>query len=275
MQEVWGEKRSRFKKIVIDNKVDFLMIQETKKDVSTENFVQSLWGSRKFEFTEVDAAGMSGGLMCIWNPEVFAVEGICSGRNFIIISGFILNSFPCVFANVYGPCQCSERLKVWESLINRRFSFPNPWCVGGDFNEIRNLGERQGSSIRDRGMYDFNSFIDSLELIDLPLLGRKFTWENSVNATKWSRLDRFLIHSEWLSRFNWKQWGLGRVLSDHCPIILKVDSRDWGPKPFRFLNAWTLHPKFKMVVKEFWESSDIQGWAGFRVARKLKGLKGC
>lgn len=145
--------------------------------------------------------------------------------------------------------------------------------MGGDFNEIRNLGERQGSSNRDKGMADFNDFIDGLEVIDLPMFGTKFTWANSDNVAKWSRLDRFLIHSEWLSRFIWKQWGLSRILSDHCPVILKVDARDWGPKPFRFLNAWTLHPNFKQMVKECWESSIIQGWAGFRVARKLKGLK--
>lgn len=198
-------------------------------------------GWRKFEFAEVDADGMSGGLLCVWNPEVFHADGLCSGRNFIIISGIISNSFLCVFVNVYGPCQSSDRLKVWNSLLNLRNSFPNPWCVGGDFNEIRNLGERQGSSFRDRGMADFNAFIDSLEVIDLPLLGRKFTWVNSDNVAKWSRLDRFLIHSKWLSCYNWKQWGLSRALSDHYPVILKVDARDWGPRPFRFLNAWTLH----------------------------------
>lgn len=125
----------------------------------------------------------------------------CCGRNFIIISGIILNSFPCIFANVYGPCQSSDGLKVWKSLLNLRNCFPNPWCVGGDFNEIRNLGEMQGSSNRDKGMADFNDFIDGLEVIDLPMFGTKFTWANSDNVAKWSRLDRFLIHSEWLSRF--------------------------------------------------------------------------
>lgn len=43
------EKRSRFKKIILEKKVDFLMIQETKKAGLAENFVQSFWGRRNLE----------------------------------------------------------------------------------------------------------------------------------------------------------------------------------------------------------------------------------
>lgn len=249
------------------------MLQETKKVGMSEKFIKSFWGQKSFDFAEVDADGMSGGLLCVWDAGLFSVDGICATRNFQIISGSIRNSFKCVFINVYGPASPAERIRVWNSIVNLSSFFKDPWCMGGDFNEIRSLRERQGCSCRDRGMADINAIIDKLELMDLPLLGRKFTWSKSDNDNKWSRLDRFLVNPVWLSLFNWKQWGLGRVLSDHCPIVLKDDPRDWGPKPFRFINAWTLHPKFGSVVKEFWEKFVILGWAGFKVAGKLKGLK--
>lgn len=38
--------------------------------------------------------------------------------------------------------------------------------------------------------------IDQLELADLPMFGRKFTWGNSQEEERWSRLDRFLINPE-------------------------------------------------------------------------------
>ena len=102
------------------------------------------------------------------------------------------------------------------------------WCIWGDFNEVRNIGKRNGCVRRDRGMRDFNDFIECLEVVDLPLLGRKFTWGESQKGDKWSRLDRFLLHYEWVEKFDSKQWGLPRALSNHSPILLMKDEKDWG-----------------------------------------------
>ena len=137
-------------------------------------------------------------------------------------------------------------------MKNLKRNFINPWCLGGDFNEIRTYSERVGCSQRCGGMKDFNELIDNLEVCDLPMLGRKFTWCNSQNGVKWSRLDRFLLSPDWLQKFNFKLWGLPRRLSDHCPILMMEDERDWGPKSFRSLNAWCLHPNFKNFVQKVW-----------------------
>ncbi|XP_028082409.1 uncharacterized protein LOC114283731 [Camellia sinensis] len=45
-------------------------------------------------------------------------------------------------------------------------------------------------------------------------------------------------------------WGLPRTVSDHCPIVLKEDNRDWGPKPFRFMNCWVLHSDFLPMAEK-------------------------
>ncbi|XP_028124708.1 uncharacterized protein LOC114321704 [Camellia sinensis] len=82
-------------------------------------------------------------------------------------------------------------------------------------------------------MKDFNEFIYTMELQDLPMLGRSFTWCNDVEGERWSRLDRFILDIGWLEKFSFKQWGLNRSISDHCPVIIMTDERDWGPKPFR------------------------------------------
>lgn len=133
-------------------------------------------------------------------------------------------------------------------------AFTRPWCIGGDFNEIRFLNERKGCIRRDREMKDFNDFIDLMELHDLPMLGRLFTWCNDVGERRWSRLDRFLLDTGWLEKFSFKQWGLSRSISDHCPVIIMTDERDWGPKPFRCINAWSTHPNFVAEVKNAWDN---------------------
>ncbi|XP_028104621.1 uncharacterized protein LOC114303668 [Camellia sinensis] len=147
-------------------------------------------------------------------------------------------------------------------------------CCKPQFHHfVRNISERNGCYRRDRGIRDFNDFIDNLEVCDMHMMGRKFTWCNSQEGERWSRIDRFLLTPEWVQNFNFKLWGLPRRWSDHCPILLMEDDREWGPKPFRFLNAWSLHPQFKSLVDNTWAETIVQGWVGFKCLRKLKALK--
>ncbi|MCI85665.1 endonuclease/exonuclease/phosphatase family protein, partial [Trifolium medium] len=53
------------------------------------------------------------------------------------------------------------------------------YCILGDFNSITNRGERIGEVVGVERVEDtrmFNVFMDNSGLIDLPLMGRKFTW---------------------------------------------------------------------------------------------------
>ncbi|XP_028071217.1 uncharacterized protein LOC114273615 [Camellia sinensis] len=174
--------------------------------------------------------------------------------------------------NVHAPNEVYERSRFWNMLYGLRSSFCNPWCLAGDFNEIQNLGEIRGCSRRDRGIKEFNLFIENIELLDLPMLGRQFTWCNSNEGERWSRIDRVLMSMEWLERLKLKLWGLERSVLDYCPLLLVKDGRDWGPRPFHFINAWTLHLKFGEIVKKSWDDSAITGWAGFVIMNKLKVL---
>ncbi|GLT31256.1 hypothetical protein SLA2020_342000 [Shorea laevis] len=72
---------------------------------------------------------------------------------------------------------------------------------------------------------------------------------------------------------DWVQQGLKRNISDHCAIVLKTRTADWGPRPFRVLDAWLLHPDFKKIIKEKWSEMEVDGFAGYKCKQKLKGLK--
>lgn len=122
-------------------------------------------------------------------------------------------------------------------------------------------------------MKDFNAFIEDMELSDLPMQGRQYTWSNSSVRGSWSRIDRVLLSTKWLEKYNFKLWGLPRGVSDHCPLLLMEDDRDWGPKPFRFINAWTLHPQFLSVIKAAWLGTVVTGWAGYVILVKLRTLR--
>jgi hypothetical protein len=154
------------------------------------------------------------------------------------------------------------------------------WCVVGDFNSVRCAEERKRCGVLSlpTAIVDdfswFNLFIHKLGLLDLPLLGRKYTWVQP-NGACMSRLDRMLVSSNWLVEWgDVNLWALPRDISDHCPIILRYSNFDWGPKPFRFNNHWLKHKGFLEVVLKGWSSSIGTGWLGVRVKEKLKTLKG-
>lgn len=54
------------------------------------------------------------------------------------------------------------------------------WCMLGDFDAIhgreKRKGRSTGSNQGDKEMKEFNVFVDSMEIVDIPLVGRKFTW---------------------------------------------------------------------------------------------------
>ena len=127
------------------------------------------------------------------------------------------------------------------------------WCVLGDFNCIRHPSERIGKCERlygDNSIQEFNEWIDDLEVLEVPSLGRQFTWFRP-NGESRSRLDKFLISPEWRDRWPESvQFTLPRSFSDHYPILLRANNVDWGPKPFRILDCWLTEKSFREVVHQ-------------------------
>ncbi|KAL8476717.1 hypothetical protein ACS0TY_029134 [Phlomoides rotata] len=176
----------------------------------------------------------------------------------VVVNGFWgQDNRQCCIINVYAPCPLSERAELWDRIqciVDQNAG--SYICICGDFNSIRKFEERCGTRAESgrRDVEIFDSFIRDTGLIDLPLHGRSYTWYKPDGLCK-DRLDRILINSEWL--VCWPSLhlrGLRRSLSDHCPIVLVNKPKDWGPKPFRCLNAWFSHPDFRNFVKERWSS---------------------
>ena len=130
----------------------------------------------------------------------------------------------------------------------------------GDFNAIRSQNERKG--IRDRVNHSgeingINNFIDANSLFDLPIVGKTFTWFKS-NGSARSRLDRVLVSEEWMEKWPiCKQYVQLRKVSDHYAIVVNSVDKDWGPKPFRSIDAWLMEKGFREMVKDKWLSYPV------------------
>jgi len=82
------------------------------------------------------------------------------------------------------------------------------------------------------------------------------------------------VSKEWLDLWpNSQQFVLSRTISDHCAVVLKEVSVDWGPKPFRCLDVWQRDSGFKEFVRSSWVSYKVVGRGIFVFKEKLKRLK--
>lgn len=101
------------------------------------------------------------------------------------------------------------------------------------------------------GSNAFNSFIEVCKLVVLLFRGKKFTWLRSNN--KMSRLDQVLVDEHWLVSFNdLIKHGYGILISDHISILLYNSLVDWGPRPFKFPNAWLDKEECTNLIEEVW-----------------------
>lgn len=135
---------------------------------------------------------------------------------------------------------------------------------------VRYRSERSNCLGTEKGSREFDSFIHKCNLIDLPMLGKKFTWYNPDN--KKSRLDKFLLEEYWLIQIkDLQQLGLKRSVSGHIPILLVDTEINWGPRPFKFINRWFKKKNVRGLIEKEWSN---MGSLNGQVARKLRKLKG-
>lgn len=83
-----------------------------------------------------------------------------------------------------------------------------------------------------------------------------------------------MVCEDWINK--WPEHSVKsctRTFSDHCPIFINSVAKDWGPRPFKFLNSWITHPEFDEFICKRWKHHCEKGWAGFRIKEKLKLIK--
>lgn len=114
----------------------------------------------------------------VWRSSLFNVIDKFIGTTFI---GLLVEwkSILLYVFNMYVPCLSRDKKKVWSELDDIRLGGnKGEWCFVGDFNEVTSVEERLGTTghLRQQDMVDFNHFIIDMEIVDVPVCGKKFTW---------------------------------------------------------------------------------------------------
>ncbi|CAJ2657379.1 unnamed protein product [Trifolium pratense] len=252
-------------------------VEETKLQNCDVLLCSSLWGSSFHGFSFRPSVGASGGILTLWDSFEVEMWWTESREHVLWCHGHFTKSGEEFFvANIYAPCDDLVKQRLWESISERLQSLAGKRvCVCGDFNAVKRVDERRSVRGGHRSLdhVPFSRFIEDNSLVDLPLIGRKFTWFKGDGCSM-SRLDRFLLSEEWCLVWpNCRQVARLRGLSDHCPLVLSADEEDWGPRPSRMLKCWKDVPGYHSFVREKWNSFQVDGWAGHVLKEKFKLIK--
>ena len=258
--------------------VDLLCLQETKRESIDKASCQALWGHPDVAWEWHPAVNAAGGLLCVWNNKNFQVDLRISEKGFIMLGGvWLAHMQRVVVVNIYAPCDIVGKRQLWQNLSRRKMqSQDNCWCLVGNFNCIRHPSERMGSNRSNSDtniVSEFNDWLVVIEVDDIPCAGKPFTWVRPNGSCK-SKLDRVVVTDGWVSKWpDSSQFNFEKNYSDHCAIIMKSKSIDWGPKPFKVFDGWLKNKDYQKVVRDCWAHNQPLGWGGFALKCKLKTLK--
>ncbi|XP_073367980.1 uncharacterized protein [Aegilops tauschii subsp. strangulata] len=98
--------------------------------------------------------------------------------------------------------------------------------------------------------------LNILELKELYLNGRRYTWSNERQVANMEKIDHVFISNEWDEAYpTCFLSALGNAVSGHCPLMLDMNVSICYKKRFKFESFWTCAEGFFDVVKLAWTTT--------------------
>ena len=146
------------------------------------------------------------------------------------------------------PCSQKTRLSLASmcSIENTNIAVFQVYIYSAEDKNNENLNRAM--------MGRFRRFVNDVELKEIPLIGRRYTWSNEREAPTLVKLDRVLCTSDWEDTFpDCILQSQASQISDHCPLLLGLREGNRGKRRFHFESFWTKFPDFHEIVAQPWE----------------------
>jgi exonuclease III len=260
-----------------DFKLDFFAISESGRDNFSAPFLNHISGGLDFQWFCVPPNGRSGGILVGINADTISVQNIVTGERcvkFYVTSKH--DNFKWVLVAVYGAAQDEHKPDFLAELVRICEDEPLPLIVGGDFNIIRRKEDKNKNNFNERWPFIFNAIIESLDLREIALSGRQFTWANRRESPTYEKLDRILSSIEWEQKFPLVTVrALTRSGSDHTPLILDTGEQAFSGNrsTFSFELSWFKKDGFLDIVKREWTSISSGNNAMEKWQNKIRHLR--
>jgi endonuclease/exonuclease/phosphatase family metal-dependent hydrolase len=93
----------------------------------------------------------------------------------------------------------------------------------GDFNLILRASEKNNTNLDRPMMNRFRQFVSAMELKEIYMHGRLFTWSSEREIPTLTRIDRALVSIDWdLNNPDCTLQALSSNVSDHAPLHLSL-----------------------------------------------------
>ena len=157
-----------------------LLIQETKK--MAEHCLATL---KRFypkgEGLATNVIGASGGLLCWWDNEKFAMHSAIENKNWLFIKLENKEKKEMFWiGNIYGPTIHAQKDSFWKSLEEQcEGKSLLPYFIAGEFNVTISAEERRGGTkVKDPFGEKLEDLISLWSLSDIKPKNGTFTWSN-------------------------------------------------------------------------------------------------
>lgn len=155
----------------------------------------------------------------------------------------------------------ARAMPIWLSCKSVRGLHVGPWVVAGqDFILLVNPEDKSNDAINRCMMVRFRSRLNRLELKEVYLNGCRYMWSNERAIPTLEKIDHIFSMVDWEGIYpSYFISALGTVVSDHCPLLLDLDSVLGVGRRFQFEAFWTKADGFMDVVVEAWASVPTVG----------------
>ena len=156
-----------------------------------------------------------------------------------------------------------------------------PYIIGGDFNITRHPDDKSTDNFDTKWPNLFNAVIETLDLKEIVMSGRQYTWAGPRDEPTYEKLDRVLVSTEWEDKYPLSMVeARDRNISDHTPLVLNTGSSTHQDRQFsfKFERGWLIRDGFFDMVANIWRqechgTTSMQRWQN-KIRRLRQYLRG-
>jgi hypothetical protein len=185
------------KESIREHDLDFIASLEIGHSNFAIPFLQDLATGKDFAWYCLPPHGWSRGILVGFNTNTLKVNRVDNGK--FCVKLFIkskLDGFEWLLVPVYGAAQDKYKHEFLAELVRMCEAETLPMLLAGDFNILRRPEEKSNENFNPRWSFIFNAIIENLNLREIVLPGRQFTWASRRANPTYEKLDRVLASVE-------------------------------------------------------------------------------
>jgi len=110
-----GVKWAAIRRLVKQEHVDMICIQETKRESVDKIMCQSLWGDDGVSWEMQPASNTAGGILCLWSEQTFKLQMKVVGSGFIFLRGeWVREAQQVSVLTIYSPYEIQNKRLLWD-----------------------------------------------------------------------------------------------------------------------------------------------------------------